>query len=214
MELPSAVLTADQAYQWLTMTVVPRPIAWITSIDRQDHVNVAPFSFFTCLSAHPPMIGVTLMSRHGQAKDTLSNILERHEFVVNVVTEDTLPSCNRTAIDAPHEFSEMEYAGLTLTPSVAISVPRLAQSPVHLECRVSTVTRYGMDDQNEHPAHFVVGEVLHFGVDDRIIEEGRVAPDRLQAVGRLSGPYYSTTRDLVKHWRPKYPNDVARPDSD
>lgn len=208
MELETNTLSADDAYRWMTMMVVPRPIAWITSVDRDGHVNVAPFSFFTCLSANPPLIGVTLMSRRGDPKDTLANILDTHEFVVNVVTEDTLPLANLTSIEAPHEFSESDYAGLRLAPAATVKPPRLADSPVHMECRLNTVMRYGLDDEHSHPAHFLVGQMQHVGVDDKLIQDGRIDPEKLAAVGRLGGPLYCSTRDLISVERPRYPDDT------
>ena len=186
------------------MTVTPRPIAWITTINNEGLVNVAPFSFFTCLSSHPPLIGVTIMNRKGHPKDTLQNIMDRGEFVINVVTEDNLKACNLTSIEAPRTFSEAEYAHLALSPSKTISVPRLQDSPIHLECCLNTVIPFGADDQAEHPTHFVVGEVLQFGIKDHVLKDGNIVPSTLRAVGRLSGPLYSTTELFLKLKRPQW----------
>ncbi len=204
MEIAAQELNAQDAYRWLTMTVIPRPIAWITTVSKEGQVNAAPFSFFTCVSSHPPLIGVTLMSRDGRPKDTLGNILDTHEFVINVVTKENLTACNLTSIDAPGSFSEIDYADLTLSPAATVSVPRLAESPVHLECRLNTVMRFGIDDQLEHPTHFVVGEVLHFGVDDQVLRNGKIDLDALHAIGRLSGPLYCTTESLLRLERPRF----------
>ncbi len=208
MELSFDSLTSLEAYQWMTMAVVPRPIAWITSRDPEGSVNVAPFSFFTCLSAHPPLIGVTIMSRHGEAKDTLQNAQSTGDFVVNVVTEDTLEAANLTSIEAPHEFSEAEYAQLELMPSARVQAPRIRISPIQLECTWNRTIPFGMDDGESHPSHLLVGKIEHIHVDDAVLQKGYVDPMRLKAVGRLGGPLYSGTTQVFRHDRPRYPDDA------
>ncbi len=195
-------LNSAELYGLLIGAIVPRPIAWVSSVDSNNRVNVAPFSFFTVVAADPPTLGISVMSRNGQPKDTSVNAGLDGEIVVNVVTERTLEQASLTSIEAPQNFDEAQFANLTLVPSVRVGVPGIAQSPVHFECRVKQQLLMGRED---NPSHFILAEVIFIQVDDSVMSGSHIDPLLLQAVGRMGGPFYSTTSDIWQLSRPVYP---------
>ena len=182
-------------YKLLVSTVLPRPIAWVVTQDLQGGLNAAPFSFFNVFSEDPPLVVLGIGARSpGVPKDTVRNIRETGEFVVNLVSHGNLEQMNVTAIDFPHGVSEIAEAGLTTLPSAKIKPPRIAESPVALECR-----RFMLIDLNAGRT-LVLGEVLAVHVrDDCIADLGRLRVDapRLDLVGRMHGAgWYARTTDL------------------
>src|SRR5215469_10378015 len=132
-----AALPKPDVYKLLASVIMPRPIAWIVSRDAAGSVNAAPFSFFNILSADPPLIAICFAdAADREGKDTFSNIGEHSDFVVNLVPEELAHEMNITATNAPRGTDETKLAGLDLTPSALIEVPRIASSPVGLECRL------------------------------------------------------------------------------
>lgn len=208
MDIDMETLGADAAYRWMTMTVVPRPIAWVTSIDGEGRVNAAPFSFFTCLSANPPLVGITIMSRQGRSKDTLANACEMGDYVINIASEENLIALNKTSIEAPRDFTEPQYAGLHLIPSRKVRPPAIQDAPVHLECRYETDLAFGYDDGQNHPTHLLVGRIVAMDVDDGIMHDGYIDPVRLKALGRLGGPLFCQSTQLMRLNRPRWPEDA------
>jgi flavin reductase (DIM6/NTAB) family NADH-FMN oxidoreductase RutF len=202
-------LPPQDAYRWLTMIVVPRPIAWVSTRSPEGILNAAPFSFFTVVAYRPPMVGITLMRRAGQPKDTWHNIEATGEYVINLITEFNVHQANRTSIEAPPGFNEFEYAGITPKPSRVVSVPGILESPVQLECRWVRSFDFGESDAYNHPTRFIVGEVVHLSVDDQLLEGGKyVDMTRLRPVGRLGGPDFARILADLHLARPKYPDDA------
>jgi len=173
-------------YRMLTSCIVPRPIAWVSTMDRNGVLNAAPFSFFTGVSIEPPLVLFAVERRHGQKKDTLVNIEATGEFVVNVVTESTVQAMNETSRDFLPEEDEFALAGLTPMPSVHVRVPAIQESPIHLECVLRDIHEVGSS-----PHALVIGEVVGVRVQDTFIRDGRVDMAKLQAVGRMGGKYYT-----------------------
>lgn len=190
LESPSAV------YRLLLDVVVPRPIAFVSTVGRDGRFNVAPFSFFNMITARPPLLGVSIGRRGESFKDTLRNVQDGGDFVVNVVDE----ALHRHAVHAsgewPDDVDEFQLTGLTAAPSLAVRAPRVAESPVSLECALHRVIELGA-------AHLVVGEVVRIHLRDGLLKEGRVAPLELKPVGRLGGDSYALVRDVVEVPRPK-----------
>lgn len=188
-----SALDGRRSYKLLTATVVPRPIAWVVSADPDGRVNAAPFSFFNCFGGHPPVICVGVGNRGGGPKDTLANIQARREFVVNLVPEALAAAMNDTATDFPAGVDELQIAGLDTAPSRQVSVPRIADSPVALECRLKQVIAI---DRN---ANIVVAEVVAVHVADAaVIDAAKCYIDtgRLMLIGRMQSPGgYTRTRD-------------------
>src|SRR3954470_11040043 len=129
-----------EVYRRLVEVVTPRPIAWVTTVDGQGRVNLAPFSFFNAFGANPPVVVFSpTLRRDGSKKDTLLNLEVVPEFVLNAAVEDLAAKMNATSKELPHGQNEADYAGLTLQPAVKVRPPRVAESPVHMECRVRQI---------------------------------------------------------------------------
>ena len=187
-------LPHSTGYKLLVGLVAPRPIALITTIDKEGRLNAAPFSAYNYLCTDPPIVGVGIANRSGESsvpKDTALNIAETGEFVVNVVTEDIAAQMNLCAIDFPRGESELKAAGLTTAPSHLVKVPRLAQAHAALECREHTTLDFGS-------ARIVLGRVVAAYVEDQFVDPAGpyIHADQLHAIGRMNGlGNYVRTRD-------------------
>lgn len=193
----------------LTGVVVPRPIAFVSTVSASGLVNLAPYSFFNAVAYDPPTI-VFSSSRHAgvKEKDTLANIEETGEFVVNTVVDDIAEAMNRTAAEYPAAVSEFDIAGLTPAPSQIVKAPRVAESPVNMECRLNQVVTIG---QGDHQHGLVIGEVVLLHIRDDIINGHRINHQLLKPTGRLAGNMYCHTADIFELVRPVYePGEVAR----
>ncbi len=182
--------------------VVPRPIAFVSSISPDGIANLAPFSFFNAVSYSPPTI-VFSAARHAgwKEKDTLANIEANGEFVVNIVSEEIAEAMNSTAAEYPADVDEFEIAGLTALPSDTIKSPRVAESPVSMECRLNQVVELGEGD-NSHG--LVIAEVVLLHIRDDVINGHRIDQQKLKPVGRLAGSMYCSTLDTYEMLRPNY----------
>ncbi|MEJ1959151.1 MAG: flavin reductase family protein [Nitrosomonadales bacterium] len=190
---PTSHSKADN-YKLLTSLVVPRPIAWITSMGPNGIVNLAPFSFFNAVSGNPMylVVGIGKNDTGGQ-KDTANNIQSRGEFVVNLVTENLFDAMNISAADFPAEQSELEAAGLHAAPSARIKVPRVAESQASLECKLFSSQPLGENT-------LIIGEVVMFHVADHLVDD-RMHVNNFFPIGRLGSPsmYCRTTDRLMRH---------------
>jgi flavin reductase (DIM6/NTAB) family NADH-FMN oxidoreductase RutF len=197
------VSSADvvQVYRALVGVVTPRPIAWVTTIDEAGRVNLAPFSFFNAFGANPPVVVFSpTLRRDGSRKDTLLNLASVGEFVVNAAVEELAQQVNATSKELPRGQSEAEYAGLTVQPSVKVRPPRVAESPVHLECRLCQIISIG---DGPIAANLVIGEVLLIHIDESVLDKtGQVDPRKLRAIARLGANYYCRSTDLFEMERP------------
>jgi len=190
-----------EVYRTLVAVVTPRPIAWVTSMDAQGRVNLAPFSFFNAFGANPPVVVFSpTRRRDGGLKDTLRNVESTGEFVVNVAVESLAESVNLSSKELPPGMSEVELTGLSLRPSSRVKVPAIAESPVCLECRLLQVVPIG---DGPLAANLVIGEVVMIHVDDGVLDpSGRVDPRKLRTIGRLGGNDYGRSTDLFEMERP------------
>lgn len=184
-------------YKLLVSTVTPRPIAWVVSQDSHGTRNAAPFSFFNALSSDPAVVGIGIGRRSsGSAKDTRANIAETGEFVVNLVSEDTAAAMNVTAIEFDPAVDELAAARLTACPSVRVKPPRIAESPVALECILLQLLDLSPTSS------IVLGQVVAMHVtDDAVLDSasGTVDTPRLKLVGRMHGAgCYVRTSDLFE----------------
>jgi flavin reductase (DIM6/NTAB) family NADH-FMN oxidoreductase RutF len=192
-------------YKLLIGAIVPRPIAFVSTVSLEGVRNLAAFSFFTAISANPPVVCFSPMVRGsgtGQAgqKDTLSNAAATREFVVNIVSEDFAEKMNLTAPEFPPEVDEFEVSGLTPIPSDLVRPPRVAESRVSMECKLIEIVAVSAKPLG---GSLVIGEVLRFHVADAIVENFRIDPDQLHAVGRMAGNTYVRTTDRFDMIRPK-----------
>jgi flavin reductase (DIM6/NTAB) family NADH-FMN oxidoreductase RutF len=188
-------------YYTLIGVVTPRPIAWVTSVDLEGRVNLAPFSFFNAFGANPPVVVFSpTLRRDGTKKDTLRNVEATGEFVLNAAVESLASQVNLSSKELPPDQSEVELTGLSLKPSLKVKPPRLAETPVSLECKVLQIIPIG---SGPIAANLVVGEVLVLHVEDAVLDDkGRVDPRKLQTIARLGGDFYCRTTDLFEMTRP------------
>ena len=185
----------------LTGVIVPRPIAFVSSISTEGIVNLAPFSFFNAMAYDPATIVLGISRSAGwKEKDTLANIEATSEFVVNVVVDDIAEAMNSTAAEFPADVDEFEVGGLTAAPSELVRAPRVAESPVNMECRLNQVVAVG--DGTKHA--IVIGEIVLMHIRDDIINGHRINHQRLKPVGRLAGNMYCNTHDVYELVRPMY----------
>lgn len=186
-------LTEREKYRILTSCIVPRPIAWVTSVDKNGVVNAAPFSYFTGISIEPPLVVFAVERRHGKKKDTVRNIEETKEFVVNVVTIDNVNEMNETSQDFDEEIDELKFSGLTEIPSQVVKPPSIKESPVHLECQLDQIIEVGSS-----PHSLIIGEVKVITLEDELYYHGRLDMNKLKAVGRMGGRYYVKSDSLFE----------------
>lgn len=190
MEITPGNLEWKDSYKLLVGSILPRPIAFVTTIDESGIVNAAPFSFFTAICADPMLICFSPMRRgtDGKKKDTLANIEETKEFVINIVSEDWIEKMNICATEFTAEIDELEIAGLEKENSQIVKPPRVKESKVHLECSLYQVLHFG-----EHPGagSLIIGKVVHVHVAEELYENGRINTDKLKPVGRMAGQMYT-----------------------
>jgi flavin reductase (DIM6/NTAB) family NADH-FMN oxidoreductase RutF len=200
-------LAPGQRYKLLGGLVVPRPIALVTTRDREGRDNAAPFSFFNVLAEEPPLVVLGLgVNAAGAAKDTTNNIRDSGEFVINLVDEAIAEAMNLCAIDAPPGTSEIELAGFSLRPSERVAPGRIAEAPVSMECRRYVTLQPGPE------RYIVLGEVVMLHVRDGIVDPERLRIDRdaYAPIGRLFGGGYVRTRDRFEMPRISYPEWQAQ----
>ncbi len=192
----------QNVYKLLIGAVVPRPIAFVSTLSVEGIPNLAPFSFFTAIGANPPVVCFCPVRRAGPNpnKDTLRNIAQTREFVVNVVSEEFAQQMNICSTEFPPDVDEFKASGLTPVPSDLVKPPRVAESHINMECKLYLTMEFG-----ELPAsgNLVIGEVLRFHVDDRIVDDFKIDPDRLHAIGRMGGATYARTTDRFEMPRPR-----------
>ena len=173
-------------YGTLNAIVVPRPIGWISTISAEGVPNLAPYSFFNAVAYSPPQVMFAATSNHrsGGLKDAVRDAQTTGEFVVNVATWELRERMNASAVPAPREIDEFEYAGLTKANSRLVKCPRVAESPVHLECRYSRSVEVLSNDSDD-PNTVVFGEVIGVHIDESVLVDGRIDFLKLRPVGRL-----------------------------
>lgn len=193
MYIDAASLDPAGTYRLLVGSVVPRPIAWVTSGVAPKPTNLAPFSSFAWVSQHPAMLGFTVNRRPQQRKDTIRNIEEDREFVVNIASDDMLAELHASSEGHDAETSEAELLGLELAGSVRVRVPRLAKAPVSMECVYDRTIAFSPTG-----GEFVVGTVVAWHIRDDLMEAGRIVTDRLRPLGRLAGPRYTMLGDVIE----------------
>jgi flavin reductase (DIM6/NTAB) family NADH-FMN oxidoreductase RutF len=199
-----------QVYKLMTGIIVPRPVALVSTLDRDGVHNLAPFSFFTGVGSNPPTVLFCPVVRTPSAaasetepdlrKDTLRNVEETGEFVVNVVSDAIAAAANASAAEVPPEVDEFVLSGLTPQPSQLVRPPRVAESPAQMECKLLQVIYTG---HAPGAGVIVLGEIVRFHLRSSLVEDFRVDPAGLDAVGRMAGNTWARTRDRIELIRPK-----------
>ena len=191
-----ASLSSRERYKLMISAIVPRPIAWIVSLDSEGRLNTAPFSFFNAFSADPPVVGIGIGSHDpGRPKDTRRNIRETEQFVVNLVSEEMAQAMNVTAIDFEPGVSELAEARLETCPSVHVRPPRIAGSPLAMECRLIQIVDFGTD------TGLVLGEVLAMHVREDVVldaDKRYIDTPAMKLIGRMHAGWYTRTSDLFQ----------------
>lgn len=202
MHLDFSALSPRDAYQWMTRAILPRPIAWVSTVASDGRTNLAPFSFFQGVCANPPtLMFVPVNNRDGTKKDTVRNLEHVPEFVVNLVSRELAEAMNRTAATLPYGESEFEKFGIAATPSEKVRPPRVAPAPAAFECRLDRIVLIG---EGPLAANVVFGRILALHLrDDLLGADGKPDAAKLDLVGRMGGEDYATTRDLFSLARPK-----------
>ena len=199
---PGDAAPAD-VYKLMIGMIVPRPIAFVSTVDTAGVRNLAPFSYFTGCSTNPPVVCFCAAVREGPRpqKDTLENILATGEFVVNIVSEEIAEPMNACSAEVTPEVDEFALSGLTPLASELVKPPRVAESKVQMECRLRQVIAVS---DKPGGGNLVLGDVLRFHVLEEILRDGyKIDPDALKAIGRMGGPTYVRTRDRFEMQRPK-----------
>lgn len=200
MNIDPALLPHTGCYQLLISCIVPRPIAWVSTVAEDGVLNLAPFSFFTGICAKPPTICFSSVRRRGDKKDTLRNIEATGEFVVNVVSERFAQAMNQTAAEYPPEVDEFAAAGLIPVASERVRPPRVQGALISMECKLIEVREYG---EMPYASSLIIGQVVFFHVGEEVYRNGAVDFAALGAVGRMGRDLYCRTSDIFEMKRPQ-----------
>ena len=199
MQFDPQVVAPQSIYKLLIGCVVPRPIAWVSSLSADMIPNLAPFSFFMAVCNDPPTLAFSSGRRAGHKKDTVQNIEHTQDFVVNLVDDALAEQMNLTSREYPQEVDEFALTGLTAAPGVKVKAPRVAEAPISMECRVVQILPVG-----HGPHSLVLGEIVYFHIRDDLYNPntGRIDMHRLHPVGRLAGNFYTHVHDIFEMKRP------------
>jgi len=195
-------MTPLECYKFLIGTVIPRPIAFVTTLSKEGVLNAAPFSFFNVVTPDPPMVSVSVQRQGGKPKDTARNAMERGAFVVHIVSEPYTEPINQTAATLPPDQSEVELAGLTPVESEVIEVPGVREARVRMECVLELALPLG-GREGSPACDLLIGRVVRFHIDESLYHEGRIDPHQLAPVARLAGNDYSLLGRVFTLERPK-----------
>lgn len=192
MRIDPAYLDAETAYRLITGVVVPRPIAWVTSLSATGVLNLAPFSAFTFVSPKPPMLAISVGRKGGIYKDTAQNILNNEEYVVHIADSSLMNAVHESSTEHPPDVSEVEELRLSTLPGERVKVPRLVAAPVAMECRFRQCLEFG-----ETRSRLIVGEVLVFHIRDGLLNNGKIETEALDPIARIAGPRYAKMGEIV-----------------
>ncbi|MGA9507842.1 MAG: flavin reductase family protein [Candidatus Sulfotelmatobacter sp.] len=200
-------ISHSELYSLMINCVVPRPIAWVSTISRSGDLNLAPFSFFNAVSADPPLLAFApglrpskQQSSDGVAKDTLRNVRETGEFVVNTVTYELREAMNLTSGDYEPSVSEFDLAKVTKEPSKIVRPPRVAESPVSFECKLHQILDFSPAPTG---SSLVIGQIVAIHINDAHLKNGHLDRNSLDLIGRMGGMQYTRTTQRFEMVRPK-----------
>lgn len=195
MQFDSLTTEGSVLYKLLTGTIIPRPIGWVSTVDENGINNLAPFSFFNAVGEDPPHLMFSTVRTGNKNKDTLNNVLANKQFVVNLVTEETVEQMNKTSQAVDSNVDEFELANLTPIDSIFIKPKRVKESYVHFECEM--VHHYFLEDHKNGGACIVIGKIITMHINDEILMEGnRINLEKYKPVARLAGSNYAKMGEL------------------
>ena len=192
MQIDPTELGAERIYRLMTGVVVPRPIAWVTSLSRSGVLNLAPFSAFTFVSQKPPMLAISVGRKGADYKDTAQNILDTEEYVIHIADTPLMSAVHDSSVEHPPETSEVGHLGLETLDCERIKVRRLAAAPVAMECRFRQCLEFG-----DARSRLIVGEVVMFHLRDGLVNDGKVDTRTLDPIARIGGPRYARLGEIV-----------------
>ena len=192
MRIDPAYLDPETAYRLITGIVVPRPIAWVTSLSGAGVLNLAPFSAFTFVSPKPPMLAISVGRKAGVYKDTAHNILNNEEYVVHIADSSLMSAVHESSAEHPPDVSEVEELRLSTLPGERVKVPRLVAAPIAMECRFRQCLEFG-----ETRSRLIVGEVLVFHIRDGLLNNGKIETEALDPIARIAGPRYARLGEIT-----------------
>ena len=201
LSIDPASLSERDNYKFLIGSIIPRPIAFATTLSKDGVLNGAPFSYFNIVSSNPPMISLSIQRSLGRQKDTARNMIESKQFVVHIVDEQNVEKINKTAANLPPDQSEIELANLTPVESMKISVPGVKEAKIRMECIVEHSLE--LDGLDTPGCDLIIGKVVQFHIESNLYENGRIDPTGLAAVSRLAGNNYAKIGEIFEMERPK-----------
>lgn len=187
-------------YKLLTTSILPRPIAFVTSITKEGVVNGAPFSYFNIVSSAPPRISIAVQRKNGKPKDTARNILEQKTFVVHLVEEGNVNKIHQTAASLQPDESEIHVADLSLVPSKNIATPSIREANVRIECILEQAIP--LQHETEVGTDLLIGQIVHYHLSNHVFDDGKVNLKNFKPVSRLGGANYATVGDIFSIERP------------
>ncbi len=195
MHFDPDLIDQKATYKLLTGAVIPRPIGWISSISKDGIPNLAPFSFFNAVGEDPPHVMFSTVRPNNSNKDTLNNVLETGQFVVNMVVEDIVEQMNTTSQSVSSDVNEFELAGLTAIPSLKVKAPRVKESPINMECEL--VHHYTLENNKHGGATIIIGRVIMFHIDESVLlDDFKINMETYKPVARLAGSNYSKLGEI------------------
>lgn len=201
LSIEPGAMSEREIYKFLIGSIIPRPIAFVTTTSKDGILNGAPFSYFNIVSSNPPMISLSIQRSEGKQKDTARNIIESKQFVVHIVDEQNVEKINKTAASLAPNQSEIELANLTPVESVKISVPGVKEAKIRMECSLEHSLELGGSDSPG--CDLIIGKVVQFHIEQDIYKNGRIDPNGLAAVSRLAGDNYAKIGEIFEVKRPK-----------
>ncbi|MBH0169916.1 MAG: flavin reductase family protein [Bacillota bacterium] len=195
-------LSVKENYKFLTGSIIPRPIAFVTTLSSDGVLNAAPFSYFNALTSDPPLIAISVGRKDGNQKDTSRNAEELGEFVVHIPDETYINAVNQTAANLEPDQSEVELTNLTKAQSVKVGVPGIAESKIRMECIVEQIIPLG-GTPDKPSTDLLIGRVVHYHISDELYQNGRIDADKLKPVGRLAGTNYVKLGETFSLERPE-----------
>ncbi|MBP1991539.1 flavin reductase family protein [Paenibacillus eucommiae] len=188
-------------YKLLVGSIIPRPVAFVTTLSQKGVLNAAPYSYFNIVSANPPMVSISVQRKNGLPKDTSRNAVDTGAFVVHISDESYIEQINQAAASLPPEESEVSFAGLTPVESTKIAVPGIAEANIRMECVLEHAIPLG--GTIESPAcDLLIGRVVCFHINESLYENGHIDPQGLKPVSRLAGSYYAKLGAMFAMDRP------------
>ncbi|GGL64385.1 flavin reductase family protein [Sporolactobacillus putidus] len=195
------LLSIRENYKFLSGSIIPRPVAFVTTQTGEGVLNAAPFSYFNIVTENPPMISISVQRSNGKMKDTSKNAIRLREFVVHISDESYIDQINQTAAPLPPDESEIKYAGLTPVKSVKISVPGVKEASVRMECVLEKAIVLG-GTESAPSCDLLIGRVIYYHIKEDFYMNGKIDPLSLKPVSRLAGSSYAKLGEMFELTRP------------